>query len=48
MIVGLWWGYNIGMAAQCIYFVVFVARLDWQLETDKVRLLVVLFMVFNW
>ena len=39
MVVGLWWGYNIGIAIQNVCLVVFVAQLDWQTEAHNVSAL---------
>ena len=36
VVAGLWWGYNIGLAVQCVCLLIFVALLDWQNEAHKV------------
>jgi len=40
--VGLWWGYNIGLAVQNVCLLLFVARLNWRTEANNVSLLVFL------
>ncbi|KAK2188567.1 hypothetical protein NP493_128g03024 [Ridgeia piscesae] len=35
---GLWWGYVLGLALQDVCLLVFMARLDWDKEAEKVRI----------
>ena len=34
--IGLWWGYVLGLALQDVCLLVFMARLDWDKEAEKV------------
>ena len=36
MFVGLWWGYVIGLATQDLLLLIFIARLSWADEAQKV------------
>ena len=35
-LVGLWWGYVIGLAVQDFCLLMFVAKTDWDKESEKV------------
>ena len=35
---GLWWGYVIGLGVQDLCLMLFVAKLDWDAESNKVSL----------
>ena len=36
LFVGLWWGYVLGLAVQDVCLLIFMARLDWDKEAEKV------------